>query len=49
FPRDQTGAPGTPVPRAYRITATPTVSAAHGLQHTTNTRNYLQLLDRGQG
>ena len=36
-------------PRAYRITAHPLVSAVHGLQLTTNTRNYVQLLDRGQG
>ncbi|KNE87256.1 hypothetical protein PSTG_19363 [Puccinia striiformis f. sp. tritici PST-78] len=36
-------------PRAYRITAHPLVSAVHGLQKTTNTRNYVQLLDRGQG
>ena len=47
--RDTKRAPGTPchVPTASQ--PTPTVSAAHGLQHTTNTRNYLQLLDRGQG
>ena len=48
FPRHQMGTRYT-VPRAYRITAHPSVSAVHGLQHTTNTRNYLQLLDRGQG
>src|SRR3954463_1700801 len=47
-PRHQTGArlPGH-VPTATQ--PTPTVSAACGPQHTTNTRNYLQLLDRGQG
>ena len=47
--RDTKRAPGMPghVPTASQ--PTPPVSAAHGLQHTTNTRNYLQLLDRGQG
>src|SRR3954469_11740636 len=47
-PRHQTGArlPGH-VPPATQ--PTPTVSAACGPQHTTNTRNYLQLLDREQG
>ena len=47
--RDTKRAPGTlcHVPTASQ--PTPRVSAAHGLQHTTNTRNYLQLLDRGQG
>ena len=42
-------ASGTPchVPTASQ--PTPRVSAAHGLQHTTNTRNYLQLLDREPG
>ena len=47
--RDTNRAPGTPghVPTASH--PTPLVSAAHSLQHTTNTRNYLQLLDRGQG
>src|SRR3954471_19240473 len=47
--RDTKRAPGWPghVPTATQ--PTPTVSAACGPQHTTNTRNYLQLLDRGQG
>ena len=47
--RDTKWAPSTLcyVPTASQ--PTPPVSAAHGLQHTTNTRNYLQLLDRGQG
>ena len=37
----------THVPIASQLT--PRVNAAHGLQYTTNTRNYLQLLDGGQG
>ena len=46
--RDTKQVPGIPgrVPTASQ--PTPRVSAAHGFQHTTNTRNYLQLLDRGQ-
>ena len=47
--RDTKRAPGIPghVPTASQ--PTPRVSATHGLQHTTNTKNYLQLLDRGLG
>src|SRR5215216_3687765 len=45
-PNGRLGSPGH-VPTASQ--PTPRVSAAHDLQYTTNTRNYLQLLDRGQG
>src|SRR3954464_10446564 len=38
--RDTKRASRYTVPRAYRNTAHPTVSAACGPQHTTNTRNY---------
>ena len=55
-PNDVCRVPGSPNGRLSTLghapTAsqpTPRVSAAHGLQHTTNTRNYLQLLDRGHG
>src|SRR3954462_7367992 len=44
--RDTKRAPGTPCHVPTATQPTPTVSAACGPQHTTNTRNYLQLLDR---
>src|SRR3954471_8144787 len=47
--RDTKRAPDTPCHVPTATQPTPTVSAACGPQHTTNTRNYLQLLDRGQG
>ena len=47
--RDTKRAPGIPGHVATTSQPTPRVNAAHGLQHTTNTRNYLQLLDRGLG
>src|SRR3954469_23604903 len=48
FPETPNGRIGTPdhVPTATQ--STPMVSTACGPQHTTNTRNYLQLLDRGR-
>src|SRR3954468_7702705 len=47
--RDTKRASGTPCHMPTATHPTPAVSAACGPQHTTNTRNYLQLLDRGQG
>src|SRR3954464_15521492 len=44
--RDTKRAPGTPCHVPTATQPTPMVSAACGPQHTTNTRNYLQLLDR---
>ena len=48
-PEAPNGRPGTPCHVPTTSQPTPWVSAAHSLQHTTNTRNYLQLPDRGQG
>src|SRR3954469_4216875 len=48
-PETPNGRIGTPCHVPTATQPTPTVSAACGPQHTTNTRNYLQLLDRGQG
>src|SRR3954466_4087798 len=47
--RDTKRVPGTPCHVPTATQPTPMVSAVCGPQHTTNTRNYLQLLDRGQG
>src|SRR4051812_30534119 len=46
--RDTKRAPGTPCHVPTATQPTPMVSTACGPQHTTNTRNYLQLLDRGR-
>ena len=47
--RNTKRAPGIPGHVPTTSQPTPWVSAAHGLQYTTNTRNYLQLLDKGLG
>src|SRR3954467_210073 len=47
--RDTKRAFGTPCHVPTATQPSPMVSTACGPQHATNTRNYLQLLDRGQG